>query len=324
MHHIYDKFLISLIVLVLSATGWAATEPPPPPAEVFRYVVFDAGDALEIDWAVEDGYYMYRDWFGFETSTAGIALGEPEMPEGKVYQDEFLGEQVIYRGNFLVRIPYAASGDRPDTLDLVIKSRGCSDTGFCYMPQEWPETVELAAGKPTLPLDPFAVKSGAGSVGGMDEFPPPEEVFKPDVFPVDGNTVELGIRIEPGFYVYKDKIKVRVLSDQAEAGRLDLPAGKIKVDEFFGEQEVYLSDVLWRQSIARGTPEAMQLDLELEYQGCAEAGLCYTPQTVPLSVSLPEATSVSALTGEAGGPAAPISEQGKLAALITGSSIWVT
>ncbi len=317
------KTLIFIALLALPLAGAASTEPPPPPGEVFRYVVFDAGDALEIDWAVEDGYYMYRDWFGFETTAPGVTLGEPEMPEGKVYNDEFLGEQVIYRKNFLVRIPYAVAGDRPDTLDLTIKSRGCSDAGFCYMPQEWPESVELVAAKPKLALDAFGSNSPAAS-GGMDEFPPPEEVFKPDVFPIDGNTVEIGLRIEPGFYVYKDKIKVRALSDKAEAGRLDLPKGKVKVDEFFGEQEVYLTDVLWRQAIARGTPEAMDLDIELEYQGCAEAGLCYTPQTVVLSVSLPEAGSVTTLGGGAGGPTAPISEQGKLAALITGSSIWVT
>ena len=325
MHYFYTRLLIFLALLAQPLAGQATTEPPPPPAEVFRYVVFDAGDALELDWAVEDGYYMYRDWFGFETSTDGIVLGEPEMPEGKVYDDEFLGEQVIYRKNFLVRIPYSVAGDKPEAIDLKIKSRGCSDTGFCYMPQEWSEVVETVAEKPALSLDAFAGGgSGAVGVGGADEFPPPGEVFKPDVFPIDGNTVELGIRIEPGYYVYKDKIEVRVLSDQAEAGRLDLPKGKIKVDDFFGEQEVYLDDVLWRQAIARGTPEAMQLDLELTYQGCAEAGLCYTPQTVSLSVDLPEATSVTALAAGTDSPAAPISEQGKLAALITGSSIWIT
>jgi len=317
------KLLISIVLLALAPFAAGQDEPPPPPGEVFRYVVFDAGDALEIDWAVEDGYYMYRDWFGFETATAGIELATPEMPAGKVYDDEFLGEQVIYRGNFLVRIPYSVAGSRPETLDLVIDSRGCSDTGFCYMPQTWTETVELAAAKPKLSLgDLDGLGAGGGSSGGMDEFPPPEEVFHPDVYAVDGNTVEIGIRIEPGFYIYKDKIRVRALGNKAEAGRLDLPKGKVKVDEFFGEQEVYLDDVLWRQAIARATPEAMDLELELDYQGCAEAGLCYTPQTTRLTVSLPEATTVSAL-GAGAGPGAPVSEQGRLAAIITGSSLWV-
>ena len=50
-------------------------------------------------------------------------------------------------------------------------------------------------------------------------------------------------------------------------------------DEFFGEQEVYYDEVFGRLSIARATPEAMDLELELNYQGCADAGLCYLPQT---------------------------------------------
>jgi len=315
------KLRLLLTLLCLPAAAVAQTEPPPPPQEVFNYVVFDAGDALEIDWAVDEGYYMYRDSFGFET--AGLVLGTPEMPEGKVYTDEFLGEQVIYRKNFLIRIPYTVSGARPEQIDLTINSRGCTDDGFCYMPQTWNETVTLAAAKPKLSLDNLGGSGQASLGGGQNEFPPQEEVFIPDVFVVDGNTIEVGIRIEPGYYVYKDKIRLNALGDKAQFGRLDLPDGKMKFDEYFGEQEVYLSDVLWRQTIARGTPEAMDLDLELEYQGCADGGICYMPKTTSFTVSLPEATTVTALPASTGGPAIPVSEQGRLAQIITGSSLWV-
>ncbi len=313
-----------LAALALPALSAAQSEPPPP-EEVFRYVVFDAGDALEIDWAVDDGYYMYRDWFGFETEADGIRLGEPEMPEGKVYEDDFLGEQVIYRRNFLVRIPYTSSGEKPTELDLVIESRGCTDDGFCYMPQTWTETVALEPAKPKLSLSELG-SSGPALVSGGNDFPPQEEVFIPSIVAIDGNTIEIDIRIEPGYYIYKDKIAVRAVSDAAEAGRLGLPDGKMKFDEYFGEQEVYLSDVSWRQSIARATPEAMDLELELDYQGCADGGICYMPKTTSFTVSLPEATAVTALAGVGGGSgggAPVVSEQGRLAQIITGSSLWV-
>ena len=316
------KLRLLLTLLCLPAAAVAQNEPPPPPEEVFNYVVFDAGDALEIDWAVDEGYYMYRDSFGFET--AGLVLGAPEMPEGKVYNDEFMGEQVIYRKNFLIRIPYTVSGARPGEIDLTIMSRGCTDDGFCYMPQTWNKTVTLAAAKPKLSLDSFARGGQAAAFGGgQSDFPPQEQVFIPDVFVVDGNTIEVGIRIEPGYYIYKDKIRLNALGDKAQFGRLDLPDGKMKFDEYFGEQEVYPSDVLWRQTIARGTPEAMDLDLELEYQGCADGGICYMPKTTGFTISLPEATTVTALAAaSSGGPAVPVSEQGRLAQIITGSSLW--
>ena len=148
-------------------------------------------------------------------------------------------------------------------------------------------------------------------------------MFFPEAFPVDGNAVEVGIRVVPGFYLYKDKISVRSLSDDAKAGRLDLPKGKMKVDEYFGEMEVYLDSILAPLAIARATPDAMDLELELKYQGCAEGGLCYMPQTRVITVSLPEASTVSDLSALPS-DTAPVSEQARLAQIITGSSIWVT
>jgi thiol:disulfide interchange protein DsbD len=144
-------------------------------------------------------------------------------------------------------------------------------------------------------------------------------VFFPEIFAVDGNTVEIGIRIIPGFYIYKDKLFVRSLTESAQAGRWDIPDGEMKTDEYFGEMEVYLDSFLGELAIARATPDAMDLELEFGYQGCAEGGLCYMPQTRVLKVSLPAATTVGALpkTG------APISEQARLANIITGSSLWV-
>jgi thiol:disulfide interchange protein DsbD len=310
--------LLLLVTLLTAAASFAADDPPPPPQEVFRYVVFDAGDAFEIDWAVDDGFYMYQSAFGFESGDPAVVLGEPELPEGKVYSDEFLGEQIIYRGNFFVRIPYTIEGDKPASVDLTIESRGCTDGGFCYMPQEWVETVAMAEAAPS------AGKLDLGSLAGngSNEFPPPEEVFFPDVFVVDGNTVEVGIRIEPGFYVYKHKISAKSLSPNAQAGQLDLPKGKSKYDEFFGESEVYYGEVIGRLAIARATPETMDLELEVGYQGCADGGLCYLPQTTVITVSLPEATAISDLS-ELTPPDQPVSEQARLAKVITESSIWV-
>ena len=314
--------LLLVATLVVPLATFAADDPPPRPEEVFRYVVFDAGDAIEIDWAVEDGFYMYRSAFGFESADPRIVLGKPELPEGKVYSDEFLGEQVIYRGNFFVRIPYTVSGDKPESVLLTINSRGCTDDGFCYMPQTWIETVELS--QPAAASDKIDLGSLAG--GNSSDFPPPDEVFFPDVFPVDGNTVEIGIRIEPGFYVYKHRISAKSLSPDAQAGQLDLPKGKAKFDEFFGESEVYYDEVIGRLAIARATPEAMELELEIGYQGCADGGLCYLPQTKVMTVTLPAAKVVSDLGAAAaasgGTPVPPVSEQSRIAQIISGSPVW--
>jgi thiol:disulfide interchange protein DsbD len=163
-----------------------------------------------------------------------------------------------------------------------------------------------------------------GSLGGksIDDPLPADEVFIPDAFAIDGNTIEFGIRLLPEYYLYKSKISVRSLNDNARTGQLDLPKGKVKTDEWLGEQEVYFDEVFGRVAIARATPEAMDLDIELNYQGCKVDGICYLPVSKTLTVSLPEANATTDLSSIAD-PGKPVSEQARLAQIITGSSIWV-
>ena len=313
------KLIVAVILTAVFGQAHAAEGQPLPPQDVFRYVIFDAGDAIEIDWAINDGAYMYDSAFAFTAANPAVILGTPELPEGEVHSDEFLGEQIIHRDNFFVRIPYTISGDRPESIVLTIESRGCLDSGYCYMPQTWIETVALT--ESINSGNKLSLQSLLGN--SADEPLPPDEVFIADAFAVDGNTIEFGIRVLPGYYVYKSKISVIALSDNTKAGQLDLPKGKIKTDEWLGEQEVYFDEVFGRVAIARATPKAMNLDIELSYQGCKVDGICYMPISKVLSVSLPEATAVTDMSLSGATVVAPVSEQARLAQIITGSGIWV-
>ena len=315
-----NRLLTYFTLLALGTVAYAQDEQPKKPEDAYRYAVFDTGDALEVDWAIDDGYYLYRDKLSFESATSGVILGKARLPEGLPHEDEFFGKQQIYRENFYVRIPYQVEGERPETVDLVIKSQGCWDGGLCYPPQVWSDKVELRdKDKPKLDLATVGQSGGLGK----SEFVPVDEAFKPVLIPIDGNTVEISFEILDDYYLYKDKISVNVLSENVQLGKLDLPKGKVKYDEFFGESEVYLEDVFARLPLARATPDEMELELEVNFQGCAEGGLCYPPTTRVVTTSLPEATTVTDLASLPE-RSAPVSEQGKLAQVITGSSIWVT
>lgn len=307
--------LVLLIAALTTATPVrAANGEPLPPREAYRYAVSDVGDALEIDWSIEDGYYLYKNKLGFASRTGALILGTPVLPQGLEHEDEFFGRQEIYRERFYARVPYTIIGVRPPSIELEIRSQGCADIGLCYPPQVWVEEIALDAARLDKPLIDL---SGLGR-SGSDEFLPVDEAFRPALFPIDGNTIEVSWQVAPGYYLYKDKIKVTTTSGAVQLGRLELPPGKLKFDEFFGESEVYLEDAFARLPLARATPDAMDLELMLDYQGCAEAGLCYPPTTRTLTVRLPEAATVGTLA--ATDP--PLSEQGRLAKLITGSSLW--
>ena len=128
------------------------------------------------------------------------------------------------------------------------------------------------------------------------------------------------MQVTPGHYLYRDKLSVSTGSTMVQLGRLELPEGELKVDEWFGEMQVYHGDVFAKLPLARATPEAMDLDIVVGYQGCADEGLCYPPQTRILTVSLPPAATISAFSAAS---AAPVSEQARLAQLISGqASTW--
>ena len=315
--------LLLTLVLFTGPLALAQDDQPKKPEEAYRYAAFDTGDAIEVDWAIDEGYYLYRNKLAFESATDGIVFAEARLPEGLPHEDEFFGKQQVYRENFYVRIPYIVEGERPETLDLVIKSQGCWDGGLCYPPQIWTEKVELKPpAQQKLDLTTVGQTSTLGGLGDS-EFVPVDEAFKPILIPIDGNTVEVSFEVLEGYYLYKDKISVNVLSDNIQLGKLDLPEGKIKFDEFFGESEVYFDDVFATLPLARATPESMELELEVNFQGCAEGGLCYPPTTRIVSTTLPEATVITDLAALPDRNQ-PVTEQAKLAQVITQSSIWVT
>lgn len=95
--------------------------------------------------------------------------------------------------------------------------------------------------------------------------------------------------IADGYYMYGNKFSVRVVDGKATIGELILPAGKIKSDEFFGEQEIYTDTVVIYAPVERddaSTPQA--ISVEVTGQGCNEPiGVCYPPlkQTVSLQLA---------------------------------------
>ncbi len=104
---------------------------------------------------------------------------------------------------------------------------------------------------------------------------------KPDFLPVDkafvltserldSGETQLFWQITDGYYLYQKRLKFDGLAaDQQPV----LPEGESHSDEFFGEQPVY------RQGLEVKIPETASGQIKVSYQGCADAGLCYPPQT---------------------------------------------
>ena len=114
-------------------------------------------------------------------------------------------------------------------------------------------------------------RRGAGA-----ELLPPERAFSFSARPLDAATVEARFAIANGYYLYRDKLKLR-LEPGALAAPPVLPPGKFKQDEFFGKVETYRGE-LGRALAAAGPRRRAIGVVAAESQGCADVGVCYPPQ----------------------------------------------
>ncbi len=139
-------------------------------------------------------------------------------------------------------------------------------------------------------------------VAHAEEFLDPEVAFKFTARALDANTLEARWQIADGYYMYRDRFKFEVAG--ATLGSPALPAGKVKEDEYFGKVETYRKEVRIALPIQRSAG-AETVTLKTTSQGCADAGLCYTPQTVSTTLKLPAlVAAVTSAPAQAAPPAA--------------------
>nr|WP_010132299.1 protein-disulfide reductase DsbD [Microbulbifer agarilyticus] len=132
----------------------------------------------------------------------------------------------------------------------------------------------------------------AALAGGQDDFLPVDEAYQLDVLLTDTDAAAL-FQIAPEYYLYRDKLSVYLLNgeDKTELP-LTLVSGEVIWDDYFEkETEVYR----WQLEVPLALPEgASKARLQVNYQGCADAGLCYPPQTRNFDLDLLQKTATPA------------------------------
>ena len=166
----------------------------------------------------------------------------------------------------------------------------------------------------------FLVFSVFFSLAHAEEFLDPAVAFKPSVKALDGQTIEVSYEIAKGYYLYRDKFRFAVDGDTATLGAPSFPKGKEHNDENFGKVEVYYKSVTTRVPVERMSSGPLPLKIKVTSQGCADAGVCYPPQTQVLGVELPDpASAPAASTLPAEGD-----ESGRIAATLKNAGFWTS
>ncbi|WP_295399753.1 protein-disulfide reductase DsbD [uncultured Thiocystis sp.] len=320
----------------------------------------DGPDAVRVRWEIADGYYLYANKFRFQSNTLGIAVGNPTLPEPELKQDEFFGEVSIYRNQAEIRLPVARDPGAEDILALEITSQGCADAGLCYPPHrqtlllDLPERVAAQAAaslsnlsartSPVLPSSSAPADLGPSlTFGADDEILAAEDAFRFLAEVTAPDRLQLTWNIAPGTYLYRHLLEITLEDSGTTAiGDFERPAGDLKKDSILpdgslGDIEVYHDRIDLAIPLLRGSAAPTEITLVAKYQGCADIGICYPPQTQRVTLNLPEAlNTVARPTGlQASEPdskpvstpdsdraAEPVSEQDRIASVLAGGSLW--
>ena len=146
----------------------------------------------------------------------------------------------------------------------------------------------------------------------------PAIAFTPTGFLQADQVLTVQFDIVEGYYLYKHAFKFASFDDPITLGKVEIPAGIKKQDDWFGEVETYRNQVQinvpWAYN-SEATPEIFFV--EVTYQGCADMGLCYPPQKQLLQFSPNTTKSNNAKPSQAIPSSNTLSEQDQLAARLT-------
>ncbi|MDP2832156.1 MAG: protein-disulfide reductase DsbD [Pseudomonadota bacterium] len=332
------------------------------PEKAFVYSASQATPtSAEVNFQIAKGYYLYKNKLKF-SADAGVKLGTPALPAGKIKQDEYFGRIETYRDDLRFRIPVVFPDGTPKPFSLKAEFQGCADVGVCYPPQE-----SVAAIKPSVPQQTSSaplqqqsssalarLKAMAGNLMGGDEpeFLAPEEAFKLELKALPDGALEARYKIAKGHYLYRDKLTFKVTQPAgATVASVELPPSEVKNDPNFGKMRIYhqsFSAVVKLAGLPAGTSK---LKLSASFQGCSEKGICYPPQeqslnlSVKLAAAIPAAPATTSTESAAepvaeaappppsavSAPPAPVasapakdtSDAGRITALLEGGNYWV-
>jgi thiol:disulfide interchange protein DsbD len=309
-------WLSALLIALASINTWAQDDLLEADQAFALQPIDVVGNELKISWEIAKGYYLYQERISFASDD--IQLSSPNMPTPKRKNDPLFGEVDVYDKDFTVGIPYQGQAQ---TAQLTVKYQGCSEEyGVCYPPQTKKVSVKLPAS--TSSNDVSAVGSLAelnkllASASDDSALLDVDQAFAFQASPDGEGQVIADWRIADGYYLYRDKIKVRILDGDAQLGELSTPKGKMKDDPIFGQVEVYYNQA--QASVALHNLKS-NVTVEFEYQGCAEAGVCYPPQKKQLTLDADGFGQAPAATVDR----SQMSESDRITDTLQNSSMWV-
>ncbi len=155
------------------------------------------------------------------------------------------------------------------------------------------------------------------------EFLDPAQAFRGSARVLDAAALELHIAVAPGYHLYRERLAVELDGAGTPLGAVEMPAGETRYDDNFQKNVELLRGAVRIRVPVQG--RRADFRLRVSYQGCAEQGLCYPPQTafVAARVSGGQLTGVSWQGDDAASVAAPAAAAARPAAAAVSDTVRV-
>ncbi len=121
---------------------------------------------------------------------------------------------------------------------------------------------------------------------GADEILPPDQAFKVSAKALAADRIEISWDIAEGYYLYRNKMRFESKTGQIRLGDPAFPSGQTHHDENFGDVVIYRNTLIVPVALTVENG-ASSLQLLVQYQGCADRGICYPPQKTTFDLKLP-------------------------------------
>jgi len=112
----------------------------------------------------------------------------------------------------------------------------------------------------------------------QQEFLPVDKAFMFSANAENSQQIRAHWVIADGYHLYKDKFKFSVAPDNYKIVDIKYPKAEVFDDKNLGKLESYKGSVEVSIQIT-GEPTSEMVSLTSSYQGCADVGLCYPPET---------------------------------------------
>ncbi|MFO1206097.1 MAG: protein-disulfide reductase DsbD [Burkholderiales bacterium] len=160
-------------------------------------------------------------------------------------------------------------------------------------------------------------KSFGGS-RAQPEFLPPDQAFRVEAERRDATSAIVRFAPAPGYYLYRDKLAFRLEDAGGQPARATLPPAEPKHDPTFGQTEVYHQP--FEALVELSGDGAARPTLAVDYQGCADKGLCYAPMTKTFALD----GSGLAVAAATVAPPAAVAEDSRIAATLRDGGLWAS